>query len=148
MHLDKALMVCVLSLQRRHDEHHGVYNHRCLDCLFRCRSKKTPTLRVTGLCKGNSLVTCDFPAQRASNAQNVPFDDATMIYWHMISRDTYVLVVFDISCDITMKMLLFLTVKYVLHYISLLSQVCFVKAKLIIVKHSVVHNHLRATKWV
>ena len=35
------------------------------------RSKKTSTLRVTGLCAGNSPVTGEFPAQRASNAENV-----------------------------------------------------------------------------
>ena len=34
-------------------------------------SKKTSKLRVTGLCEGNSLVTGEFPAQRASNAENV-----------------------------------------------------------------------------
>ena len=37
----------------------------------RRRSKKTPKLRVTGLCEGNSPVTGEFPAQRASNAENV-----------------------------------------------------------------------------
>ena len=37
----------------------------------RRRSKKTSKLRVTGLCDGNSPVTGDFPAQRASNAENV-----------------------------------------------------------------------------
>ena len=37
----------------------------------RRRSKKTSTLRVTGLCEGNSSVTGEFPAQRASNAENV-----------------------------------------------------------------------------
>ena len=37
----------------------------------RRRSKKTSKLRVTGLCSGNSPVTGDFPAQRASNAENV-----------------------------------------------------------------------------
>ena len=35
------------------------------------RSKKTAKLRVTGLCAGNSPVTGEFPAQRASNAENV-----------------------------------------------------------------------------
>ena len=35
------------------------------------RSKKTLKLRVTGLCAGNSLVTGEFPAQMASNAENV-----------------------------------------------------------------------------
>ena len=37
----------------------------------RRRSKKTPTLRVTGLCEGNSPMTSEFPAQRANNAENV-----------------------------------------------------------------------------
>ena len=33
--------------------------------------KKKKKIRVTGLCAGNSLVTDEFPAQRASNAKNV-----------------------------------------------------------------------------
>ena len=46
--------------------------HGCLvNRLFKHRSKKTPNLRVTGLCEGNSPVTGEFPAQRASNAENV-----------------------------------------------------------------------------
>ena len=40
--------------------------------------KKTSKLRVTGLCAGNSTVTGEFPAQRASNAENFPFDDVIM----------------------------------------------------------------------
>ena len=39
--------------------------------LFECRSKKTSKLRVTGLCAGNSPGTGEFPAQMASNAENV-----------------------------------------------------------------------------
>ena len=39
--------------------------------LFRRRSKKTSKLRVTGLCVGNSPGTGEFPAQMASNAENV-----------------------------------------------------------------------------
>ena len=35
------------------------------------RSKKTSKLRVTGLCAGNSPGTGEFPAQMASNAENV-----------------------------------------------------------------------------
>ena len=35
------------------------------------RSKKTSKLRVSGLCAGISLATGEFPAQRASNAENV-----------------------------------------------------------------------------
>ena len=33
--------------------------------------KITSKLRVTDLCEGNSPAICDFPAQRASNAENV-----------------------------------------------------------------------------
>ena len=64
-----------MSLEWRHDEHDCVSNHRRLECLlyrlFRRRSKKTSKLRITGLCAGNSPVTGEFPAQRASNAENV-----------------------------------------------------------------------------
>ena len=35
------------------------------------RSKKTRKLYVTGLCEGNSPVNGEFPALRASNAENV-----------------------------------------------------------------------------
>ena len=63
------------SLQWRHNERDGVSNHQPHDCLlnrlFWHRSKKTPKLRVTGLCARNSPVTGEFPAQRASNAENV-----------------------------------------------------------------------------
>ena len=39
--------------------------------LFRRSSKKTSKLCITGRCEGNSPVTGEFPAQRASNAENV-----------------------------------------------------------------------------
>ena len=46
--------------------------HDCLlNCLFRRRWKKPSKLRVTSLCAGNSPVTGEFPAQKASNAENV-----------------------------------------------------------------------------
>ena len=65
----------IVPLRWRHNQHNGVPNHRRLDCLlgrlFKRRSKKTSKLRVTGLCEGNSPVTGEFPAQRASNAENV-----------------------------------------------------------------------------
>ena len=65
-----------------HYERDGVSNHQPHDCLlnglFRRRSKKTSKLHVTGLCVGNSPVTGEFPAQRASNAENVSFDDVIM----------------------------------------------------------------------
>ena len=54
---------------------YGVSNpqsHDCLlNCLFRRRSKKTPKLPLTGLYEGNSPVTSEFPAQKASNSENV-----------------------------------------------------------------------------
>ena len=47
-----------------------------LNRLFRCRSKKTSKPRVTGLCAGNSPATGEFPAQKASSAEN------GSIWWH------------------------------------------------------------------
>ena len=48
------------------------YETNCLlNHLIRRTSKKTSKLRVTGLWAGNSPVTGEFPAQRASNAENV-----------------------------------------------------------------------------
>ena len=64
-----------ISLRWRHNERNGFSNHQphdhLLNRLFGRRSKKTSKLRVTGLCEGNSPVTGEFPAQRASNAENV-----------------------------------------------------------------------------
>ena len=62
-----------LTLQWRHKD--SVSNHQPRDCLlnriFRHRSKKISKLRVTGLCARNSPVIGEFPAQIASNAENV-----------------------------------------------------------------------------
>ena len=62
-------------LQWRHNGHNGVSNHQPHGCvlnqLFRRGSKKTSKLRVTGLCAGNSPVAGEFPAQRASNGENI-----------------------------------------------------------------------------
>ena len=64
-----------LSLYWRHNGCDSVSKHqpdgRLLDYLLRRRSKKTSKLRVTGLCVGNSPGTGEFPAQMASNAENV-----------------------------------------------------------------------------
>ena len=49
----------------------------------RHRSKKTSKLRVTGLCEENSPLTGEFPAQRASNAENVS------IWWCNQSYPTF-----------------------------------------------------------
>ena len=77
-----------LSLQWRHNKRDGVSNHRRLYCLldrlFRQRSKKTSNLHITGLCAGNSAVTGEFPAQMASNTENVS------ISWrHHVTRASY-----------------------------------------------------------
>ena len=70
-----AFLLSWFTLQWRRNEHDGVPNHQRHDYLpnrlFKRRSKKTSKLRVTGLCDGNSSVTGEFPAQRASNAENV-----------------------------------------------------------------------------
>ena len=87
---DIAYALCWLvdsQLQWCHNEHHGVSNHHPHGCLlnrvFRRRSKKTSKLRVTDLCVGNSPMTGEFPAQMASNAENVS------IWWrHHVMRSS------------------------------------------------------------
>ena len=68
-------MLTIDTLRWRHNGHDSVSNHQPHDCLlsrlFRRRSKKTSKLRVTGFCVGNSPGTGEFPAQMASNAENV-----------------------------------------------------------------------------
>ena len=75
----------------------GVSNHQPHNCspnsLFRCRSKKTLKLPVTGLCGGNSLAIGEFPTQRASNVENVSiwwshhvFSQLSLI-WNMLCSD-------------------------------------------------------------
>ena len=65
----------IAYIKWRHNGRDGASNHQTPDCLLsrliRRRSKKTSQLRVTGLYAGNSLVTGEFPAQMASNAENV-----------------------------------------------------------------------------
>ena len=69
-----------ISLQWRHNERDCVSNHQPNHCLlkrlFGQRSNKTSKFRVTGLREGNSPGTGDFPAQRASYAENIS------IWWH------------------------------------------------------------------
>ena len=63
---------CSKSLWWRHNGCDGFSNHQAHECLlnrlFKRRTKKTSGLRVTGLCEGNSPLTGEFPAQRASDA--------------------------------------------------------------------------------
>ena len=62
-------------LQWRHNGRDGDSNHQphycLLNRLFMRRPKKTSKLRVTGLCAGYSPMSSEFPAQMASNAENV-----------------------------------------------------------------------------
>ena len=64
-----------LALQWRHNGLDDVSNHQPQHCLlnrlFRCRSKKTSKLPVTGICAENSPGTGEFPAQMASNAEKM-----------------------------------------------------------------------------
>ena len=68
-----------ISLQWRHNELDGVWNQQPRDFLcnrlFGRRSKKTSKLRVSGHRAGNSPVTGEFPARKASNMEMFPFDD-------------------------------------------------------------------------
>ena len=65
----------IISLKWRHNGRDSVPNHQPHDCflnrLFRHISRETSKLRVTGLCAGNSPEAGEFPAQTASNAENV-----------------------------------------------------------------------------
>ena len=69
-----------MPLQWHHNGHDSGSNHQphdgLLNSLFRRRSKKTSKLRITVLCAGNSPGTSEFPAQMASNEENVS------ILWH------------------------------------------------------------------
>ena len=73
------------TLRWRHNGCDSVSNRQPHDCLlnrlFRHRSKKTSKPRVTGLCAGNSPGTGEFPAQRASYAENVS------IWWRHHEED-------------------------------------------------------------
>ena len=90
------------ALQWRHNVRYGVPDpqpHDCLlNCLFRRRSKKTSKFCVTGLCAGNSPVTDEFPAQGASNAENVS------IWWR--HHGMCLLTLFRIEMDNLMPLLI------------------------------------------
>ena len=92
------------ALRWRHNGRYSVSNHQPHDCLFNClfrrRSKKTSKIRVTGLCVWGSPGTGEFPAQMASNAENVPFDDVMISLWHIyISK--YMAISKHYSCPIS-----------------------------------------------
>ena len=90
--------ICInhVSLQWRHNERDSVSNHQAHDCLLNCllrhTSKKPSKLRVTGLCAENSPGTGEFPAQKASNAENVS------IWWrHHVLTAQYMFLLISVN---------------------------------------------------
>ena len=88
--IDPSLVIYIWLgniLQCRHNGRDSASNHQTHDCLhsslFKCRSKKTSKLRVTGLCVGNSPVTGEFPAQMASNAEK-SYHLMTSSWWRLL----------------------------------------------------------------
>ena len=72
-----------IPLQWRHNGRDGVSNHQPHDCLLNRlfgRRSNISKLRVTGLCVWNWPGTGEFPAQMASNAENVS------IWWRHHAR--------------------------------------------------------------
>ena len=60
----------LITLQWRHNEHYGVSNHR-ISTVYSTVCSGADQINITGLCEGNSPVTGEFPAQMASNRENV-----------------------------------------------------------------------------
>ena len=108
------------TLQWRHNERDGVSNHQPHDCLlnrlFGRRSNKTSKLRVTGLCVVNSPVTGEFPAQRASNAENVS------IWWRhheMGDNGIYTWAQKLIFCNKTSKFIILILFNFICNLIQI-----------------------------
>ena len=83
--LPSRRMVCHyrhgLSIDTLHNERDGVLNHRRIDCLlnrFKHRSKKTPKLRITGLCDRSPV---DSNYKGPITWKMFPFDDVIMEKW-------------------------------------------------------------------
>ena len=110
-------MTTYVSLQWRHNEGVGVSNHQPHDCLFnrlfRCRSKKTSKLRVTGLFAGNSPVTGEFHAQMASNTENVS------IWWRHHVQFNFP---HSLLCFVPRRLPLFKMEPHCHHHFSLMSK--------------------------
>ena len=113
-----------LPLQWRHNENDGVSNHQphicLLNRLFGLRSKKTSKLRITGLYAGNSPGTGEFPAQMASNAENIT------IWW----------------CNLAMRVY---PIKYIHRFCCVLFCWCQTTSSL---KSSVIYLIFPRSKWI
>ena len=79
----KKQFLIASALQWHHNDHDGVSNHQPRGCLlnrlFRCRSKKTSKLHVTGLCVGNSPGPVNSPHKGPVTRKMFPFDDVIMV---------------------------------------------------------------------
>ena len=73
IHYDEVIMTTMASQITM--QPHGCWLNR----LFRRRSKKTPKLRVTGLCVGNSPGPVNSPHKGPVTRKMFPFDDVIMI---------------------------------------------------------------------
>ena len=89
----------VETLQRRHNERHGVSNLQHIDCLlirlFRRISKVISKFRVTGLCEWNPPVTGGIPSRRP----------VTRICFHLMTSSWYLntnieVTVYAIHCQL------------------------------------------------
>ena len=81
----KMFHAMTFPLQWRRNGHDGVSNHQSHDCLLnrllKAQIKETSKLCVTGLCEGNSPGTSEYPAQKASNAENVSIWWRNYVWW-------------------------------------------------------------------
>ena len=59
------------TLKWRHNGRDSFSSHKSRHCLLNRLFRRRSTLRVTGLCAGNSPVVGEFPAQMASNTEHV-----------------------------------------------------------------------------
>ena len=79
---ESNLRVTLRTLPWRHNGRDSVSNHQPHDCLlnrlFRRRTKKTPKLRVTGLCAGIHRGPVNSPDKWPVTRKMFPFDDVIM----------------------------------------------------------------------
>ena len=82
-YLPHGIITNISALHWHHNDPDGVSNHQHHGCLlnrlFRCRSKETSKLRVTGLCVGNSPGPGNSPHKGPVTRKVLPFDDVSMV---------------------------------------------------------------------
>ena len=88
----------VMSSEWRHNERHGVSNHRRLDCLlnrlFRCRSKKHQSSASLAFVRGSLQWSVNFPHKGPVTRKMFQFDDVIMITATKLNADKHVLVLY------------------------------------------------------